>query len=267
MSKKGKIIAIVSVITVVLIIAITLIVLFVFPGVLKKSNKKSEDKKVEEETSKKKLKEDDDEDEEKEEERTSKKRKRRNKEETTEEETTEEETTEEETTEEKTTEEKTTEQETTKAQLDVNNVELPVESDFDWLTQVAESGYPTDSKILMTGSEVNGMWKATFQYTDVGQFEEVTVKEYLTLEIQAGDVAANIIVKPYLVKIDGEEYTNDYGSEYSLDGRIDTGSISVYGDYANIDINVFYEYQGKQYGFGMLTNPSGEKSIVGLVRP
>lgn len=262
MSKKGKIIAIVSVITVVLIIAITLIVLFVFPGVLKKSNKKSEDKKVEEETSKKKLKEDDDEDEEKEEERTSKKRKRRNKEETTEEETTEEETTEE-----KTTEEKTTEQETTKAQLDVNNVELPVESDFDWLTQVAESGYPTDSKILMTGSEVNGMWKATFQYTDVGQFEEVTVKEYLTLEIQAGDVAANIIVKPYLVKIDGEEYTNDYGSEYSLDGRIDTGSISVYGDYANIDINVFYEYQGKQYGFGMLTNPSGEKSIVGLVRP
>ena len=262
MSKKGKIIAIVSVITVVLIIAITLIVLFVFPGVLKKSNKKSEDKKVEEETSKKKLKEDDDEDEEKEEERTSKKRKRRNKEETTEEETTEEETTEEETT-----EEKTTEQETTKAQLDVNNVELPVESDFDWLTQVAESGYPTDSKILMTGSEVNGMWKATFQYTDVGQFEEVTVKEYLTLEIQAGDVAANIIVKPYLVKIDGEEYTNDYGSEYSLDGRIDTGSISVYGDYANIDINVFYEYQGKQYGFGMLTNPSGEKSIVGLVRP
>ena len=46
MSKKGKIIAIVSVITVVLIIAITLIVLFVFPGVLKKSNKKSEDKKV-----------------------------------------------------------------------------------------------------------------------------------------------------------------------------------------------------------------------------
>ena len=124
MSKKGKIIAIVSVITVVLIIAITLIVLFVFPGVLKKSNKKSEDKKVEEETSKKKLKEDDDEDEEKEEERTSKKRKRRNKEETTEEETTEEETTEEETTEEETTEEKTTEQETTKAQLDVNNVEL-----------------------------------------------------------------------------------------------------------------------------------------------
>ena len=235
MSKKGKIIAIVSVITVVLIIAITLIVLFVFPGVLKKSNKKSEDKKVEEETSKKKLKEDDDEDEEKEEERTSKKRKRRNKEETTEEETTEEETT----------EEKTTEQETSKAQLDVNNVELPVESDFDWLAQVAESGYPTDSKILMTGSEVNGMWKATFQYTDVGQFEEVTVKEYLTLEIQAGDVAANIIVKPYLVKIDGEEYTNDYGSEYSLDGRIDTGSISVYGDYANIDINVFYEYQGK----------------------
>ena len=36
MSKKGKIIAIVSVITVVLIIATTLIVLFVFPGVLKK---------------------------------------------------------------------------------------------------------------------------------------------------------------------------------------------------------------------------------------
>ena len=96
---------------------------------------------------------------------------------------------------------------------------------------------------------------------------ETKVNELNKVEIQAGDRAATVKIDHMYTSMDGNDYMNDYTPDTTLEGAADNGSLTAFGNSGKLDMWFFYEYEGKQYGLGTFTNPSGETANVGLVRP
>ena len=153
-----------------------------------------------------------------------------------------------------------TEEETTVPEDDfTGDVDDPEPSDFSWTTGITSA--PTGAEALTDSDAVSGNWKAYICYTGASD-----VQELCKFEILAGDRAVTINVTPYKVNYDGK-YKNNNGNSYSLDGSIDSGSITAFGTGGRVDLTTFYKTGSKQYGLGELVNPSGEKAYVYLVRP
>ena len=153
-----------------------------------------------------------------------------------------------------------TEEETTVPEDDfTGDVDDPEPSDFSWTTGITSA--PAGAETLTDSDAVSGNWKAYICYTGTSD-----VQELCKFEILAGDRAVTINVTPCKVNYDGK-YKNNNGSSYSLDGSIDSGSITAFGTGGRVDLTTFYKTGSKQYAIGELMNPSGEKAQVYLVRP
>ena len=151
---------------------------------------------------------------------------------------------------------------TEKPKIDTDNVGDPSVNDFSqWFLKATDSGMPYDADTIFSNSKINGEWKAIFMYSETG------VNELSKVNIEAGDHAVTVTVKHKYVSVNGGDYMNDSTPDTSFDGAADNGSLTAYSNSGKLEIWFFWEYEGKQYGLGTFTNPSGEKASVGLMRP
>ena len=149
-----------------------------------------------------------------------------------------------------------------KPKIDTDNVGDPSVNDFSqWFLKATDSGMPYDADTIFSNSKINGEWKAIFMYSETG------VNELSKVNIEAGDHAVTVTVKHKYVSVNGGDYMNDSTPDTSFDGAADNGSLTAYSNSGKLEIWFFWEYEGKQYGLGTFTNPSGEKASVGLMRP
>lgn len=148
------------------------------------------------------------------------------------------------------------------AAIDPENVGAPTEADFAWFDSFLIDGVPQGAEMLLSNAEAGGMWKMYTRFVEDG---EVTVRRLGTAQLYVGDraVTANITDLQW----DFGDGWFDVGETFSYDGAFDTGTIYASSDNGNFEIEGFYALDGKQYGYGSLTVPSGETAYVGLVRP
>ena len=144
--------------------------------------------------------------------------------------------------------------------LDFFDVGRPEERDFAWFKGVPQD-FPSGSKRLKEGKDINGKWKA---YYDMGE-----VKELVNIEIEAGDRAVTVTIDPYMINYDGLQWEYEsYANPYSYEGAIDSGTITAHsGQLGTINLYGFYEKDGAQYAFGDTMLQSGETVTIAMVRP
>lgn len=131
----------------------------------------------------------------------------------------------------------------------------PEAIDFAWIYDIANGEYHPNLSYLGR-EDMLGKWKAEFIFDGVWQLAYVTIRTDATISVQ-----------PYMI-YRGHGWEDQSGESPSvLRGQFDINRVFGSGDGGSIDLYVFYESEGTQYGFGSFETKSGSKAIVGLVRP
>ncbi|MBR5659374.1 MAG: hypothetical protein IKX10_08290 [Lachnospiraceae bacterium] len=157
----------------------------------------------------------------------------------------------------KATVEETTQNETTEAAY--NTMERPGISAFDDWKAFKET-IPENARKITKQSEVGGFWKGYVEYDwaeELCNFSISFDKENVLTFTQDW----------YRIRNNNE----DWRSEEEMDDVVYTGqwadgALVVIGD-INIRIDSFFEFDGKQYAYGVMEVPNGPSAIVGMVRP
>ena len=142
-----------------------------------------------------------------------------------------------------------------------DHVERPQLSDFDWRSS-ADSRYSNPNVKWLDASQYQGNWKGMIIYTADG------TEELVNFDIAISTENVTLIADWYMVHIGGNELmpeedmadTTFTGYEYGNGIHVETAN-------AVIEIDEFWEIDGKQYGKGTLKIQGSSDNEVYLIRP
>lgn len=131
----------------------------------------------------------------------------------------------------------------------------PNANEFTWLYDVANGEYHPDLSYL-SSSGLLGKWKAEIVLDGIWQLAYITI-----------DRDATVTILPYSINR-GNGWEDQRGDPPMVfRGQFDVNRVFGDGDSGTIDLFVFYESGGVQYGFGSFETMSGSTATVGLIRP
>ena len=165
-------------------------------------------------------------------------------------------------------------QETTETELLNNRPEVkkdpegrrPDYSDFDWyFHDVQQHGMYADAARITDPGEVLGEWKAYILYDPENMTEE-SCEMLFKLNISVGQYDIELLCDWYYSRyFSKEEPEYEEGSTHYR-GSWDNGAISATGS-GTMNLNGFYEKDGRQYGLGTMNSKNGVPAVIVLVRP
>lgn len=151
--------------------------------------------------------------------------------------------------------------------------EFPDLTTFDWYTPSIGSnavpGFLNSATPITNHTLVEGGWKMLVVW-DPQRARNAYCWDIENAQIwnQGGD-SVSMNVTPYIFYEPDLGYTTDISNQpaasYLGNWMYDTFHVTV--GYTDIDINYFYEYDGKQYAVGTIVAPDGTTGEVALVRP
>lgn len=151
-------------------------------------------------------------------------------------------------------------------------------TEFDWFIDIILNDGTMNGQVVTDKSQVmqiykdaealNGGWKCFM----CGQKNEYfnSPERYMHADMKTDGNDFDLTLDwGYFIPNDGSEGSEEEGSS-SFKGKWDPdmGSVSVYSDSGNVDIQCFYEStdNGEQYAFGTMTWPSGEVDNIAFMR-
>ena len=142
----------------------------------------------------------------------------------------------------------------------------PKDSDFVWMEELLEKPDRLSEKNEPVSDEklLNGEWKGKFIYYD-DEFEPV-VRELVNADIQLEKHNASVTLYWYCADY-GDGYKDETKNEpLKMEGTFDDTQLRTFSSQGNLEINVFFTKNEKQYAVGFLTLPNGEGAYLGLVK-
>ena len=134
-----------------------------------------------------------------------------------------------------------------------NTLGIPTPSDFAWIADAQSGSLPGSA---MGADTLIGKWKAEFVFEGVWELVVITVGR-----------DASISVDPVQINYGDGWSDESFDAPYRFTGSFDTGGVSGFGEYGNMNLYAFYNAGDVQYGVGSFTVQSGETANVYLVRP
>ncbi|MBQ7718569.1 MAG: zinc ribbon domain-containing protein [Clostridia bacterium] len=154
-----------------------------------------------------------------------------------------------------------------------STAELPDLAAFDWYTPSigsgAAPGFLNGAAPITNPTLVEGGWKMLVVW-DPQRVRGAYCWDVENAQIwnQGGD-SASMNVTPYIFYEPDLGYTTDMSNQPPVNylGNWANDALHVSVSYTYMDINYFYEYEGKQYAIGTILAPDGTPGEVALVRP
>ncbi|MCR5847958.1 MAG: zinc ribbon domain-containing protein [Lachnospiraceae bacterium] len=134
----------------------------------------------------------------------------------------------------------------------------PTFEDFDWYYEYREKQYLDSDVIWLDSSGYRGAWKGFIFYDE-------SARELIKMDIAFTTDSVEATVDWYMMQYQGEEPFLENSEDSNFSGYEWGNGIHVEGP-AVIEIDSFWEKDGKQYGAGSITLQDGSVCAIVLVR-